>query len=170
MRRCASQLNVADIGCTFKDRGFFLQQQLVSTIREANISYYARRGYLLLVRSSSWRCGGVVSAKSADISDLVIKALGRWASDAWITYGSATTNLDIRGAAKRMREAADAESPHAPRDPSGGGLASTAATEATTIPPGLQLAVATQPVPHVVGGTLWPATTNSLLVVGRIPS
>ena len=123
-------------------------------MREANISYYDRRGYPLLVRSSSWRCGGVESAKSADISDPVIKALGRWASDAWITYGSTTTNLDLRGAAQRMWEAADATFQHAPRDPGGGGLASTAATEATNTLPGLQSAVATQPVPHVVGGTL----------------
>ena len=43
-----------------------------------------------------------------------------------------------------MWEAADATFQHAPRDPGGGGLASTAATEATDTLPGLQSAVATQ--------------------------
>ena len=51
MRRCASQLNVADIGCTFKDMGNFLQQRLVlmqneflPPSRAFKVEHQAKRG------------------------------------------------------------------------------------------------------------------------------
>ena len=53
------------------------------------------------VFASSWRAGGVVSAKAAKIGDDVIKILGRWASNAWTSYSSSSLH-DLRFAARSM--------------------------------------------------------------------
>ena len=36
--------------------------------------------------ASSWRAGGVQSAKEAGVSDAVTMTLGRWSSSAWTDY------------------------------------------------------------------------------------
>ena len=53
------------------------------------------------VKASSWRSGGVQTARAAGISDPVIMAMGRWSSIAWERY-SVASEKDLQGAAKRM--------------------------------------------------------------------
>jgi hypothetical protein len=76
---------------------------------DAGIMYVDRRGFHLQALASSWRCGGVVSAREAGISDLVIRALGRWASDAWLAYAGSATQVDLLRAARQMWQAAGTE-------------------------------------------------------------
>ena len=58
-------------------------------------------GKIVPVRASSWRAGGVQSAKAAGVSDGVIMAMGRWTSAAWVNYLFAP-GVDLRRAASRM--------------------------------------------------------------------
>jgi hypothetical protein len=99
---------------------------------DAGITYVDRRGLALPARASSWRCGGVASARLAKLSDITIKALGRWASDAWLTYAGSATQIDFLDAAQRMWIAAQAS----PQPQAEGGLTSVTVTEdvAATLP------------------------------------
>jgi hypothetical protein len=58
------------------------------------------------VRASSWRSGGVESARRAGISDPVIMAMGRWSTVAWERY-SVASEKDMQGAAGRMWQEAE---------------------------------------------------------------
>lgn len=66
-------------------------------------------GQHLEVKAASWRAGGLQSAVEANCYTPVIKALGRWTSDAWQNYFSHTL-ADMRTAAAAIW-AASAPSP-----------------------------------------------------------
>jgi hypothetical protein len=61
-------------------------------------------GQKVSVKASSWRAGGVQSAKVAGLSDALIKALGRWSSTAWCHYLFAS-HADLQAAVKKMWKA-----------------------------------------------------------------
>ena len=73
-------------------------QQLMST---AGIQVVDSLGAPIAVFASSWRAGGVKSAKDAGIGEDVIMALGRWSSCSWTSY-SMTSLRDLRQAAMSM--------------------------------------------------------------------
>ena len=52
----------------------------------AGVAYVDAHGRRLVVRKASWRAGAVRSALDAHIPDPVIRASGRWRSDAWQSY------------------------------------------------------------------------------------
>ena len=62
------------------------------------------------VKASSWRAGGVQSAKTANLPEPLIKALGRWSSDAWSNYHYATLT-DLRKAVGNMWTSSGASLP-----------------------------------------------------------
>ena len=62
-------------------------------------------GRPLRVLASSWRAGGVASAKEAGVSDATIKAMGRWSSNAWLHY-SLPSRAEIPSASDLMWAAA----------------------------------------------------------------
>lgn len=68
------------------------------------------KGDCVPVRASSWRAGGVQSAKLAGLGDGIIKALGRWSSLAWMCYLFPDRN-DLRKAASSMWRAASSSCP-----------------------------------------------------------
>ena len=77
-----------------------------SLMDEAGITFYSRSGLKILAGASSFRAGGVESARSANILAPVIQALGRWSSEAWMRYASSARRHDLRAAATRMYSAA----------------------------------------------------------------
>ena len=58
-------------------------------------------GRPLVVMASSWRAGGVASARQAGVSDATIKTMGRWSSAAWLRY-SVPSLTDIPTASDLM--------------------------------------------------------------------
>ena len=72
----------------------------------ASISFYSKCGLLILAGASSFRAGGVESARAAKILAPVIQALGRWSSEAWMRYASKPRCHDLRAAASQMFAAA----------------------------------------------------------------
>lgn len=70
-------------------------------MRQAGIAFVDSMGRKLVVRSASWRAGGVRSAKDAGVAEAEIRALGRWKSSAWVAY-LLHTCLDLQGAARSM--------------------------------------------------------------------
>ena len=88
------------------DRSVFL-------LRMANINVIDKTGKPVPVRASSWRAGGVASAKPAGISDALIMAMGRWSSNAWTSY-SFSSLQDLQGAVGSMRRAAELVEPRRP--------------------------------------------------------
>ena len=79
----------------------------------ANINVIDKTGKPVPVRASSWRAGGVASAKAAGISDALIMAMGRWSSNAWTSY-SFSSLQDLQGAVGSMRRAAELVEPRRP--------------------------------------------------------
>ena len=57
----------------------------------------------------SFRRGGATFARDAGISDEVIKAMGDWASEAWLKYISATQRLRVKAAGLLARAVQHAE-------------------------------------------------------------
>ena len=51
-----------------------------------------RLGAPVKVLASSWRAGGVQSAKEAGLSDPLVMTLGRWSSSAWENYAFSSTD------------------------------------------------------------------------------
>jgi hypothetical protein len=72
----------------------------------AGILLFDSLGRAVFLRASSWRCGGVESAKAAGISDSLIMTMGRWSSNAWLAYSSIASPLDFQGATAQMWAAA----------------------------------------------------------------
>ena len=70
-------------------------------LSKAGIAVIDTVGSLVPVRASSWRAGGVQSAKEAGISDALIQTMGRWASTAWFNYHF-STQRDIQRATQAM--------------------------------------------------------------------
>ena len=56
----------------------------------AGISFVTPEGVPVKTMASSWRAGGVKSAKDAGLSDGTIMAQGRWSSIAWTNYSFAS--------------------------------------------------------------------------------
>jgi hypothetical protein len=73
---------------------------------KAGISIVDATGVSVPVRASSWRAGGVQSAKEAGISDALIKSLGRWTSVAWFNYHFSSLR-DFQVAARAMWRSPD---------------------------------------------------------------
>ena len=67
----------------------------------AGIALVDIHGAAVPVRASSWRAGGVQSAREANVSDGVIMAMGRWTSVAWMNYLFSSRH-DLRRAAGGM--------------------------------------------------------------------
>jgi hypothetical protein len=76
-------------------------------LSRAGIHIIDAQGCKVAVKASSWRAGGVQSAKEAGLSDPIIKALGRWTSVAWFHYLFAS-HADLRKAVGSMWQAAAA--------------------------------------------------------------
>jgi hypothetical protein len=68
-------------------------------------------GKLVPVKASSWRSGGVASAKEAGLDEGIIREMGRWSSSAWTSY-LFTSRADLRVAAKAMWRASTLEAGH----------------------------------------------------------
>ena len=74
-------------------------------LRAAKIDLQDARGAPVKVLASSWRAGGVQSAKEANLSDATIMSLGRWKSNAWTNY-SFDSISSLQAAGRSMWEAA----------------------------------------------------------------
>jgi hypothetical protein len=70
-------------------------------LKSCGVSYVGLDGQPVSVKASSWRSGGVLSARDAGVSDAIIKALGRWSSTAFFHYVF-TCRADLRRAAASM--------------------------------------------------------------------
>jgi hypothetical protein len=64
----------------------FMVSRTARLLSLAGIAVLDRLGAPVKVLASSWRAGGVQSAKEAGISDSLIMTLGRWSSTAWTNY------------------------------------------------------------------------------------
>ena len=80
----------------------FMVQRAQELMDLARIQVYDKKGTLLRVRASSFRAGGVQSGQEALVPPMVLKALGRWSSSAWMCYASDANELDLRGAIASM--------------------------------------------------------------------
>ena len=69
-------------------------------LTKAGIEVTDHLGQPVSMKASSWRSGGVESARAAGISDPVIMAMGRWSSNAWTRYS--VTGLSDLSAARLM--------------------------------------------------------------------
>ena len=79
----------------------------------AGIAIIDRTGAKVNVKASSWRAGGVESAKLANISDSLIMTMGRWTSIAWTSYSFASLR-DLQLSAGSMWKAAQEVRPRRP--------------------------------------------------------
>ena len=79
-------------------------------LEEAGVSLVDSNGAIVPVRASSWRAGGVHSAKAAGVSDAVIQAMGRWSSVAWFNYHFSSLRA-LQSAASLMAQSASNPSP-----------------------------------------------------------
>ena len=57
-----------------------------SLVCKAELHLVDPSGRPLKVLASSWRAGGVASARLAGVSDATIMSMGRWSSSAWLNY------------------------------------------------------------------------------------
>ena len=82
-------------------RGWWLDltESLVSA---AGITVLSSQGFPLHPRMSSARCGGVESAKLANVSDSDIMGMGRWSGKAWLRYASSTKPIALQKIAVNM--------------------------------------------------------------------
>jgi hypothetical protein len=76
-------------------------------LEQAGVSLLGPGGTPVPIKMSSWRVGGVESAKEAGTSDSVIRALGRWSSSAWMAY-CFTSRADLQRATSRFWHASNA--------------------------------------------------------------
>jgi hypothetical protein len=67
----------------------------------AKVALVDSDGKRVPMRASSWRAGGVQSAKAAGLSDSLIQAMGRWSSVAWFNY-LFTSRSDLQKASRKM--------------------------------------------------------------------
>ena len=85
---------------TTMSRGFMVDRTK-ALLAQAAISVVDDLGQPMVVRLASWRAGGVRSALDWGIPPPLIKAMGRWRSDAWQSYVDVSL-CDIRKAAELM--------------------------------------------------------------------
>ena len=71
-------------------------------VLQAGITILSRQGFPLAPRMSSCRCGGVDSAKQANVSDADIMGMGRWSSAAWLRYASSVRPIGLQAIAANM--------------------------------------------------------------------
>jgi hypothetical protein len=71
----------------------------------AGVQLTSVEGKSVCAKASSWRAGGVQSAKEAGVSDALIMAMGRWSSAAWFNYVYASLG-DLQNASGSMWAAA----------------------------------------------------------------
>ena len=102
-------------------------------LSQASIFQLGPDGKPTSVHSSSWRAGSVCSARTANVSDPVVMAWGRWSSSAWTSYLSQTSS-DLLQAASAVWRASDFIPAHTPAD-SRVGLSTRSALEAASLPP-----------------------------------
>jgi hypothetical protein len=76
----------------------------------AGVALVSAEGKKVSALASSWRAGGVQSAKEAGVSDALIMAMGRWSSTAWFNYVYASLG-DLQNASGLMWAAARAPHP-----------------------------------------------------------
>ena len=79
-----------------------------SLVSISSLRFVDSSGRPLRVLASSWRAGGVASARLAGVSDATIMSLGRWSSSAWLNY-SIPDPADLPKASDAMWDAAVAE-------------------------------------------------------------
>ena len=79
--------------------------RMTSLLDKAGTRLVDELGQKLVLKLSSWRAGGVRSALDAGIPASLIKAMGRWRSEAWQCYASHVL-ADMRNAARAMWSAA----------------------------------------------------------------
>jgi hypothetical protein len=107
-RRSASVLADGGPAFAFKDGSPLSKRWMVdrtsALLSLAGVCLLDAAGQKVTVKASSWRAGGVQSAKVAGVSDAVIKALGRWSSTAWFHYMFAS-HSDLQRAVKMMWKA-----------------------------------------------------------------
>jgi hypothetical protein len=72
---------------------------------KAGVQLVSAEGKSVSAMASSWRAGGVQSAKEAGVSDALIMAMGRWSSTAWFNYVFASLG-DLQKASGSMWDAA----------------------------------------------------------------
>jgi hypothetical protein len=76
-------------------------------LTKAGVELVSAEGKSVSAKASSWRAGGVQSAKEAGVSDALIMAMGRWSSSAWFNYVYASLS-DLQNASGLMWAAARA--------------------------------------------------------------
>ena len=76
-------------------------------LSQAGVELVSVEGKSLSAKASSWRAGGVQSAKEAGVSDALIMSMGRWTSPAWFNYVYASLS-DLQSASGSMWAAARA--------------------------------------------------------------
>jgi hypothetical protein len=79
-------------------------------LHAAGVQLLSAEGVAVSAMASSWRAGGVQSAKEANVSDALIMVMGRWSSTAWFNYVFASLG-DMQKAAVSMWSAASAPTP-----------------------------------------------------------
>ena len=79
-------------------------------LARAGISVVDATGNPVPIRASSWRAGGVQSAKDAGVSDAMIQTMGRWSSAAWFNYHFSTRRDLQRAAGSMWRHAGSSRS------------------------------------------------------------
>lgn len=70
-------------------------------------------GKPMMIKASSWRSGGAMSAVQAGVADPLIMALGRWRSIAWSAYTHFNL-MDLEVAARHMWRSSSTTPPGAP--------------------------------------------------------
>lgn len=68
---------------------------------QANITIVDTLGRAMVVKASSWRAGGMLSAVQAKVPEPFIRAFGRWASSSWTSY-LLVCPLDMQVAARSI--------------------------------------------------------------------
>ena len=74
-------------------------------MRDAGISVVDKLGRTLVMGSKSFRAGGMRSARAANVDSAVIKATGRWTSDAYLCYDDEPGIAKFQDAASMMWKA-----------------------------------------------------------------
>ena len=79
----------------------YMLQRTTGLLSQASIRMVDGIGQPTAVKAASWRAGGVRSAVDAGLNQAMIRAMGRWRSDAWLSYLSESPG-DLRRAAALM--------------------------------------------------------------------
>ena len=75
--------------------------------RKGGVVLTDQAGAPVKVKASSWRAGGVLNLREAHVGDAVLKAAGRWSSNAHLSY-SFVRKLDLKAATSKAVAASEA--------------------------------------------------------------